>query len=103
MQQFVEKYREKKLAHVFIDVERASKRSGLPSVDIEFVFVSAGNGCTFERCTKWITLVSDFVFLDENTNMLKGKLERWAGLIEKNRYELSRAKTEVTRSDRIRN
>lgn len=25
----------------------------------------------------------DTVFVDENTNMLKGKLERWAGLIEK--------------------
>lgn len=45
----------------------------------------------------------DVIFVDENINMSIVKLEYWVRLMEKNELNLSRAKTEVTRSDKFRN
>lgn len=39
--------------------ERVVKRVCTPEVDIESVFVFAGYGWPYERCTRWSTLVYD--------------------------------------------
>lgn len=66
-----------------------------PGIGIKSVFVFVSYAKSVQDEATWcVVFVDDLVLLGENTNVLKIKLERRLGELEKNRLIISRAKTE---------